>query len=76
MASKRRMRRNGCEGKKRYETQKEAEHGRNYLVIKTMDQHKSYVNVYHCKFCGGWHVGHLSKRQNLARTQSRLKYAN
>lgn len=60
MASKRRIRRRQCNNKKRFETSGEA----GYLAYKLMSNGKdrgSVVHVYRCKFCGGYHVGHMQR---------------
>lgn len=57
MASKRRLRRKSCEGKKKFDNQTDA--------IKTVMRMKSdgeSVHAYKCNFCNGWHVGHYHKR--------------
>lgn len=64
MASKRRLRRKGCEGKIRHETYGEAAHHRRRL-------RKPDIDIYHCRFCGGWHVGHPGSR----RLRKRRMYA-
>jgi len=56
MASKRRLRRKQCEGKRRYETAAEATAG-----IRALHKAKGYqgfLNVYRCAFCKGYHFGH------------------
>ena len=55
MASKRGIRRRMCNGKKQYRTQQDA--------INTLHAEIAYhridksMNVYHCRFCGQWHIG-------------------
>ena len=41
-----------CESKRRYQTQKVAQW--------TLGNHENAkeLEVYHCKFCGGWHIAH------------------
>ena len=67
MASKRRIRRKACEGKIRYENQKDAELARNHVFYKNPKIHHSFLNVYRCKFCGFYHIGHLNKKQEHVR---------
>ena len=55
MASKRRLRRKQCEGKRRYATQAEAQ--------TQADRSRGVdggqcIDPYLCDFCGGWHIGH------------------
>lgn len=55
MASKRRIRRNACEGKQRHPDKDSA------IGHATAHKHrfKEYLRAYHCRFCKGWHVGHI-----------------
>lgn len=56
MSSKRRIRRKQCGKKIRYVTQEEAK-----AAMGSMFRRCGYpgaMNIYHCKFCGGWHIGH------------------
>lgn len=55
MSSKRRQRRKACTGKKRHKNREEAEYHR-WLLYQQGST--GSLNVYHCKFCNGWHVGH------------------
>jgi hypothetical protein len=54
MASKRRQRRNGCTGKKRYPDLESA--------LRACREHKRKFSVnmkaYRCQFCSGWHIAH------------------
>lgn len=52
MASKRALRRSACAGKRRYET---AEDARKHSLRN--------LQVYRCRFCGGYHAGHGPKRK-------------
>lgn len=54
MSSKRRLRRRSCEGKVRHESAAGANIARAKLARRDDDR----MNAYHCRFCGGWHVGH------------------
>ncbi len=51
MASKRQIRRKECGNKIKYETHEAAN-----KVRKHVDYYKT--NVYKCKWCGGFHIGH------------------
>lgn len=57
MSSKRHIRRRGCEGKQRHTT-----HGRAAAHIRSLRASHNYrpewLQVYRCKFCKGYHVGH------------------
>ncbi len=56
MASKRHVRRKQCSGKIRHADQPSAK-----LALFRLTRLKGYtghMNVYHCCFCGGWHIGH------------------
>lgn len=48
---------NACTWKIRYRSKKSAENG-----IKSMKKKgllfDSSVTIYHCVYCGGWHIGH------------------
>lgn len=63
MASKRRLRRNSCQGKVRYPDQTAAVR---VLIGINRDFNRSglprfgRLRSYPCKFCGGWHLGHRS----------------
>lgn len=61
MASKRRIRRKQCSNKRRYATRLEAE-GTMKEVIRKGKKHGGWLNVYSCRFCGGFHFGHAPKR--------------
>jgi hypothetical protein len=52
MSSKRRLRRKGCAGKTRHETREAA---RAHLLEL---RRPWTLNVYPCRYCGGFHVGH------------------
>lgn len=56
MSSKRRLRRRQCEGKRRFPDVESATLRRRYLQRKNDDGRP--MNIYLCKFCGGYHVGH------------------
>jgi hypothetical protein len=60
MASKRRQRRNSCEGKIRHKTIVGA-----WIASRKTD---GKVRPYRCKFCSAYHVGHASGKQKRRRT--------
>ncbi len=72
MASKRKVRRKACTGKIKYELQKDAEIARNFIFHKNPEIHHSFLNVYKCKFCGSFHVGHLNRKQEMAKKYKKL----
>lgn len=49
MASKRRIRRNACTGKRRFANKDEALKGGGWRFKQ---------RAYKCEFCSGWHLGH------------------
>lgn len=55
MASKRRLRRKACEGKRRYDTPEAAQAAKYRLRRQTME---TRMNVYRCQFCNKYHIGH------------------
>lgn len=55
MSSKRKQRRKECGSKVRHPDQPAAIRAANSL--RRTGTH--WVNTYRCKWCGGWHVGHL-----------------
>jgi hypothetical protein len=57
MASKRRLRRRQCLGKRSYLNEQAA----NVIAKDMMGQGRCYVHSYHCSACGSWHVGHPPK---------------
>lgn len=59
MSSKRARRRQACAGKQRHETEAAARAHAASLYRKRGAQG---LNVYKCKFCGAWHVGHRPLR--------------
>ena len=54
MASKRNFRRKSCKNKQRY--------GDHAVALQSMfdlqRKFKSRLQVYHCRFCGGYHISH------------------
>ena len=60
MASKRRQRRNSCEGKIRYEKIDTA-----WAKVRKIDPK---MKPYRCNFCSGFHVGYEPGKQKRRRT--------
>ena len=58
MASKRRLRRIACDGKKQYADI----HGATVAAGKASDRAETWIHPYKCEFCGCWHIGHPPKR--------------
>lgn len=56
MASKRRIRRNACTGKRRFNDKRAAL--ATALTVKRIQNQTRFVSAYKCKFCNGWHWGH------------------
>lgn len=52
MSSKRRLRRRSCGSKVRHKTAE-------FALLALRHTRGRDLNVYHCKFCGGYHVGHM-----------------
>jgi hypothetical protein len=55
VSSRRRLRRNACTGKVRYETRAAAQ-----TVMEKLRRPWT-LNVYPCTYCGGFHVGHKKR---------------
>ena len=62
MASKRRIRRKTCGGKKRYFGAGAAWHAARSARVKSNGDD---IHHYCCPNCGGWHIGHRSARKVL-----------
>jgi len=56
MASKRRQRRKECGSKVRHADQTAAIHA---ACAMRRNLGSRCLNTYRCKWCGGWHVGHI-----------------
>lgn len=56
MSSKRRLRRNACSGKRRYDSTEVAQESLNHL--KRIGRADGLMQVYRCGFCSGVHIGH------------------
>jgi hypothetical protein len=50
-------RRNSCETKVRHERKTDA------MRAMRLTCNRDRGQVYRCRYCGGWHWGHLSRRQ-------------
>jgi len=61
MSSKRRIRRKACVGKIRSTT---AEAAREQMLAT---HRPGRLNVYPCRFCGGYHVGHRPRGRRIRR---------
>ncbi|MDE2098127.1 MAG: hypothetical protein KGL39_12810 [Patescibacteria group bacterium] len=59
MTSKRRLRRESCQGKARHKTP-EAAWLQAYNSRDVRDRHR--LQPYRCGFCGCWHIGHAPTR--------------
>lgn len=57
MASKRRIRRQACAGKRRYASSVE---GNTAIWSANRNGYRGYMQVYKCKFCGSYHIGHAA----------------
>lgn len=60
MSSKRAIRRKACKGKVRHVNAQDA-----YAHLRHLHQAKGdqgRMNVYACRFCGGFHIGHTPRR--------------
>lgn len=62
MSSKRRIRRNQCGDKVRHLTAAAAKVALRKLRAR-LDFHGGIVEIYHCRFCKGYHVGHRIDQQ-------------
>ncbi|NMC73191.1 MAG: hypothetical protein GYA56_02345 [Geobacteraceae bacterium] len=58
MASKRRIRRRQCDGKRRFCSSREARKAM-HAVIRAGKVNGGILHVYRCCFCGGYHFGHV-----------------
>jgi hypothetical protein len=59
VASRRRLRRNQCSGKIRYQTEEAGQAAvRSIIRAGKVMGHKGFLKPYLCKWCHGWHVGH------------------
>ena len=59
MSSKRRIRKNARKGKYRHKDQTAA----TAAAISYQKEFGQFMNVYRCKFCKGWHIGHPKNRR-------------
>lgn len=66
MASKRRLRRKQCDGKRRFPDQGAAQWAATqYMRARGFG---SMMTAYHCRFCNGYHIGHAPAHVRYART--------
>ncbi len=61
MSSKRRQRRKSCDGKQRYDNHIDANKAM-WSLMQSTRFNGGKMQVYKCKFCGHYHIGHLDKR--------------
>ena len=61
MSSKRRIKRRSCTGKVRHVDSAAARKALR-ATVRHDEEHQT-MNVYHCRFCGGYHIGHRSQRR-------------
>jgi hypothetical protein len=70
MASKRGKRRKSCGQKKRYETREEA-----LAVWRSLQRRETHpMRVYPCRFCRGYHVGHMPHKNVRAMENKRMQH--
>ena len=60
MASLRRVRRKACTGKIRHATAEDARSALGALFWKR--GYLGHMNVYRCRFCNGFHIGHAPRK--------------
>ena len=53
---------NPCWRKERHATEGAAEAAQRSLERRDLAKDLETINVYHCAYCGAWHVGHSSLR--------------
>lgn len=61
--TKRKLRKKSCDGKVKYINEEDAERSAKAVHRKT----GHWIEAYHCKFCGGFHIGHppFNVRQSI-----------
>jgi len=64
MSSKRRLRRNQCGHKKKYDTEAKARHAI-YVLSRTAGP-IGFMNAYKCSFCSSYHIGHAANSHQRA----------
>lgn len=62
MASKRRLRRNACTGKVRFDNASDAQ----AAATAACRRAHAWIVAYGCRFCGGHHIGHPPKNVRQA----------
>ncbi|MDP9068021.1 MAG: hypothetical protein M3N53_06710 [Actinomycetota bacterium] len=60
MPSRRRIRARSCETKRRYETSSEAEAT---AAHRREESGELDLDIYPCRFCNGWHIGHVQPKK-------------
>jgi hypothetical protein len=71
MSSKRAIRRNACEGKTRFETFLEAGRALRAFLRKASSSDGWPLSAYRCRFCNGFHFGHIPVKALAARRAAR-----
>lgn len=71
MSSKRRQRRNQCEAKLRHPNAHSARWALRKLLISP-GFNGGTMDIYHCGFCKGWHVGHARDQRPATHKGRRL----
>ncbi len=61
MASKRRIRRKSCARKRRFDSHELAAAAMRHVIFAGKKR-GGFLHVYHCKFCKGYHFGHMMKQ--------------
>lgn len=69
MASKRRVRRNGCDGKIRYASKDAADQA----ARRASKQSGQWISGYGCRFCKGFHIGHPPRKKKTAGIDSKAE---
>lgn len=64
VSSKRALRRKACSGKRRYGTEEEARAG--IAGLRRKEPATGWLTTYKCRFCGGFHFGHPTRRVRQA----------
>lgn len=69
MASKRRLRRNGCDTKVRFDSKPKAR----LASYRALQRTGTAIGYYKCQFCGGWHIGHTGATRLRKRASALIK---
>lgn len=71
MASKRHIRRRQCSGKVRHASRDGAVAALRSLIYASPSR-RGQMNTYRCKFCRGYHIGHVADK-TIARTRAAVR---